>query len=164
PPAAIVADLQALVWLRDHPRLKAFILAHYLPRWRELWLPGLSARLTPEARGAAWLVPADGRYRIFAAPLLAEHPWFRGGGQVDVTLPAAPQVIGAMLRWSVNGRAVEASSGFLQLRRNDRLLVVAAMSQPIGIFVIPGDARRLFQHPPPGVTLDSLALRTTRLP
>jgi hypothetical protein len=164
PPAAVIADFQARAWLNDHPRLKSFVVTHYLPRWPELWLPAMNARLTPASTSTDWIVPADGLYRIFAAPSLAAHPWFHGGGQAEVWLPAAPIIIGATLRWSLNGVAREAAGGVLELRRNDRLRVMAATPQPLGIFLVPGDDQRLFRQPQPGVTLDSLALRTTHLP
>jgi len=164
PPAAVIGDLNALVWLHQHLPLKTFVMAHYLPRWRELWLPGLSARLTPESGTADWIVPADGHYRIFAAPALAGHPWFRGGGQAEIWLPEAPLVVGATLQWSVNGIARDAAGNALDLRKGDRLHLAASTLQPLGIFLVPGDDRRLFRQPPPGVSLDSLALRTTNLP
>jgi hypothetical protein len=164
PPAAVIGDLNMLLWLNQHPALKSFILAHYLPRWRELWLPAMSARITAAPISMNWIVPADGRYRIFAAPALAAHPWFRGGGHAEIWLPETPLVVGATLQWSVNGIARDAAGGVLELRRGDRLRVTVSASRQLGIFLVPGDDRRLFRQPPPGVTLDSLSLRTTHPP
>lgn len=164
PPAAFIADLNALFYLRDHPQLRAFFRSHYLPRWFELWMPAPNARLTPEHAQAEWIVPADGAYRIYASPRLAEHPWLTTGRQAEVTLPRAPLVEGATLQWSVNGVARDATSGVIVLRKKERLRVVATTSQPLGLFLIPGDDVRLFRQPPRGVSLDSLALRETHVP
>jgi len=164
PPAAFITDLNALIYLRDHPRLRTFLQSHYLPRWFELWMPAPNARLTPEHAQAEWIVPADGAYRVYASPRLAQHPWFTDGRQAEVTLPRAPLVEGATLQWFVNGVARDASNGVLALRKKERLRVVATTSQPLGLFLIPGDDVRLFRQAPPGVSLDSLALRTTHVP
>src|SRR5207302_9434069 len=75
PPAAIITDHNAYVWLTLHPSLASFATAHYLPYWRNLWVPAMSARLKA-GEFADWIVPATGRYRIYASNALATHPWF----------------------------------------------------------------------------------------
>jgi len=47
PPAEVVADYTVDNWLALHRPFAGFILTHYLPLWREIWLPGMSARVTP---------------------------------------------------------------------------------------------------------------------
>ncbi|MCU1229128.1 MAG: hypothetical protein JWO97_2012 [Acidobacteria bacterium] len=164
PPAAFIADLNILFYMREHPRLLAFLRRHYVPRWHELWMPAPNARLTPSAPSAEWIVPANGRYRIYASPRLAQHPWFIDGAQAEVALPPVSLIQGATLQWSVDGVPRDASSGVLLLRKKERLRVVATTSQPLGLFLVPGDDVRLFRQPPRGVSLDSLALRTTHMP
>jgi hypothetical protein len=164
PPAAFIADLNVLFYLRDHPQLLAFLRRHYAPRWHELWLPAPNARLTPAVSSAEWIVPANGNYRIYASPRLAQHPWFVDGAQAELSLPPSPLIEGATLQWFVNGAPRDASNGLLTLRKKERLRVVATTSQPLGLFLVPGDDVRLFRQPPRGVSLDSLALRTTHAP
>jgi hypothetical protein len=164
PPAAFIADLNVLIYMREHPRLLALLRRHYVPRWHELWMPAPNARLTPSAPSAEWVVPANGRYRIYASPRLAQHPWFIDGAQAEIALPPVSLIEGATLQWIVDGAPRDLSNGVLLLRKKERLRVVATTSQPLGLFLVPGDDVRLFRQPPRGVSLDSLALRTTHMP
>ena len=66
PPAAVISDYGARVWLSSHPDLRRYFMSHYLPYWRDLWLPGMSAVINPGGR-ATWTVPAGGDYAIYAS-------------------------------------------------------------------------------------------------
>lgn len=168
PPAAVIADHNLLLWLVSDRPLQQQLVRHYLPRWRNLWLPGLSARLTPEQPAFTWTVPADGDYRIYAAPALASHPWFArplfvstyheadaNRSQVRLGEPAYPET----LRWSVAPQ-----NGVLRLKKNQRLSVTSGAGMPLGLFLVPGDDRLLFRQPPPGVTIDASSPRVTHFP
>src|SRR5712691_2493944 len=54
PPRAVITDRNAAVWLAQHPDLGTFVVHHYVPLWRNLWLPGLSARLDQRTHVARW--------------------------------------------------------------------------------------------------------------
>ncbi|MGZ8710938.1 MAG: hypothetical protein ACXW28_12010, partial [Thermoanaerobaculia bacterium] len=65
PPAAVITDRNAAVWLASSPQPAGYVVRHYVPLLRNLWMPGMSARIEPGGR-AEWVVPAHGRYRLFA--------------------------------------------------------------------------------------------------
>jgi len=163
PPAAVVADYSVRYWLGTHPVLADFVVMHYLPYWRDLWLPGLSARLTPQHPSATWIVLRDGTYRVFASQRLAAHPWFRqplyfytpswrDPRQVVVTPADLLTASHVALTWSapVDGER-------LTLRKGERLTVTSHDANAIGIFVTTSDPSQLFLQPPPGITLEASA-------
>lgn len=39
PPDAVIADHDTRLWLATHPDLRRFVLANYVPVWRDLWIP-----------------------------------------------------------------------------------------------------------------------------
>ncbi len=168
PPAAVITDRNAAVWLAQHRELGAFVAHHYLPFWRNLWLPALSARLDPAHSVAQWYAPADGAYRLFISPALAAHPWLQHplayglspAGSLQVGLPeSVPNLL-----WYVNNRPAAPLRGVLNLHRRDAVTVVSVDQQRLGVFLIPGTDTRWFRQPPAGVTLDSEGPRTTHLP
>src|SRR5205085_4109787 len=116
PPAAVIIDHYAIVWVSTvQPELAHFLMTHYLPVWRKLWVPGLSARVMPHT-SMEWIVPADGAYRVIASAPLANHPWFRaplycGSYEGDASqchplrLPFAEP--NPALHWSLDGKPIE---------------------------------------------------------
>ena len=154
PPAAIVADHDARLWLARHPPLERIATTHYLPFWRDLWLPGLSARIAPGS-AAAWIAPAAGDYRVLASAELAEHRWFRqplniGGWRGgEAALPAGGS---GEVAFAVDG--APATGAVLRLRRGSRVLAMNRGAATLGVMLVRGDARELFRQPPPGVTLE----------
>ncbi|HUP50036.1 MAG TPA: hypothetical protein VNA04_14725 [Thermoanaerobaculia bacterium] len=163
PPAAVITDRNALVWLRMHPDLAGYVVRHYLPLWRNLLLPGLSARIEPGS-DALWIVPADGRYRVIVAPELAAHPWFRHPLAQRVGSDVVLEPLGAAsLQWSVDGKAIEPADT-IELRRGSRLTAVSAAAEPLGVFLLPGDEKVWFRQPPPDVTLDAEGPRQWHIP
>jgi hypothetical protein len=133
PPAALISDYGARVWLATHSDLRRYFMSHYLPYWRDLWLPGMSAVISPGSR-ATWTVPADGDYAVYASTSLAAHPWFRGN-------PTAFTRLG-------NGRPV-------RLKRGEPYTMASNDSRPIGVFIVPTNLKELFRQPPPGVDIDA---------
>jgi hypothetical protein len=166
PPAAVITDRNAVVWLLQNRALAGYVTRHYMPLWRNLWLPSLSARLAP-SQSVEWIAPADGRYRIVASHALASHPWFeapfgysrRGVGRMRA-IPRAD----ASVTFSIDGKAVDASRGLITLRKRDRLKATSTDSRPFGVFATPGHERTWFREPPAGVTLDSEGPRVTHVP
>ena len=133
PPAAVISDYGARVWLYSHPDLRRYFMSHYLPYWRDLWLPGMSAVINPGGR-ATWTVPAGGVYAIYASASLAQHPWFRG-------TPTAFTRLGS-------GRVVT-------LMRGQPYMMASNDSQPIGVFIVPVGLKEIFRQPADGVDIDA---------
>jgi hypothetical protein len=136
PPAAVIADVPTARWLIAHPRLAEFVRRHYLPRWPELLLPGMNARLTPQRPSQRWIVPVDGMYDVHAPPGL------------QLTVDGIPHP----------------ASGRLTLRRRQRLEVSGPIMQPTDVFIVPAGDALQFHRPPRGVTLDALVAPQTHLP
>src|SRR4051812_14048878 len=125
PPAAVVAEFDVRRWLYLHRPLSLFITSHYLPVWREIWMPGMSARLTPASRAARWIVLADGKYDVYASTTLASHPWFQQPLNLEhpvwrSVVPLSASDRGARVDWFVDGVPVQASPT-LTLRRGQRV-------------------------------------------
>jgi hypothetical protein len=164
PPAAIEADYASRAFFIVYFDLGLYTVSHYLPYWRDLWLPGMSARLTPQRPAAVWIVPADGVYRVYASPRLADHVWFRqplywhtllwrdARNVTTVRADEAWSMTGAPLAFSV------ASQGDrLVLRKGQQLAVALRAPASVGVFITPYEANELFQQPPVGVTLEASA-------
>jgi hypothetical protein len=168
PPGAVIADHDLRHWLYDHRPLGEFVVRHYVPLWREIWLPGMSARVTPLAPAARWIVLAGGTYDIYASANLASHPWYRQ--PLDFELPLwrgadAPSATdrSARIDWSVDGAPVSATT-VLTLRRGQRLDAISREPLPVGIMLI--DARNdfAFCQPPRGTTLEGSDLPRWHMP
>jgi len=132
PPAALISDYGARVWLSTHPDLRRYFVAHYAPYWRDLWLPAMSAVIPPRSQ-MTWIVPASGTYAIYASPALASHPWFFG----KVTTPTRLN----------DGKPID-------LQRGQRYTMTSTDPQPIGVFIVPAALQELFLQPPSGADID----------
>ena len=170
PPGALVIDQFAIGWLVQIQReLGAYFVHHYVPVWRNLWVPGPSARLQPGA-STRWIVPRNGLYRVYVSPKLATHPWFdrplsiayyKSTDRLPLELPAAAN--DPRLRWSIDG--VPADFGHsIALRKGQTLDVTSTAAETLGIVLLPTDDRILIRQPPPGVTLEGVATRVTHVP
>jgi hypothetical protein len=159
PPASIVADFSARKWLSVHPALGRFVVAHYLPLWSEIWLPGMSARLTPVTPAARWIVLADGTYDVYASTALAAHPWFRQPLDFEFPIwrgvqPPSPADHNAHVEWLVDGVPVPLSSS-LVLHRGQRLDALSREPVPIGLMLFDSRNTLCFCQPPHGTTLEA---------
>jgi hypothetical protein len=162
PPAAVIADHDTRVWMLRHRQLAQMVVGHYLPAETDLWLPGMSARLA-SGRSVQWSVPADGTYTIYASPRLATHPWFRQPLLFEARLwhdrravAIRPgDAITANVTFLINGAPVPANAKSLVLHRRDRLTATSSAAEPIGILLPRVSRERLFELPPPGVTLEA---------
>jgi hypothetical protein len=151
PPAAFISDYGARVWLATHPDLRRAITSHYLPFWRDLWLPGMSGVLLPRERGE-WIVPVSGEYKIYLSPSIAFHPWFRD-----------PIGTGSYARSDAYVRLPNSRS-LVTLRRGEHFVIQSRDRRPIGVFVVPVDRTELFRQPRPGVDIDGAFLPVTHVP
>lgn len=165
-PAAIVADHNALIWLQVQPDLQRFAVTHYLPVWRNLWLPGLSARLDERTRSATWIAPADGDYRVYASPRLASHPWFTRPLFVSSYFGADAKQLEVRLGAPANAGVAfgGVTANVLHLRKGERVEATWQNNGAVGVFLVRGNDALLFRQPPPGATLDGAAPRVTHLP
>lgn len=171
-PAALVIDYNAMVWIgRVQRELAPYFVRHYIPVWRNLWVPGMNARLTPESPRAAWVVPRDGTYRVFASAALAGHEWFRAPFRVvsyenhDAgTVLALPPARADAVEWRIDGAAADAAGGTLVLRKGQQLEAFSGSAAAQGVIVLSSGDTTLFRQPPPGATLEAATTRVTHVP
>jgi len=159
PPAAVIADYDVRKWLAAHRPFGEFIVTHYLPLWREIWLPGMSARLTPIAPAARWIVLADGTYDVYASTRLASHPWYRQPLDFERPLwrgvtPPSPADRDAHVDWIVDGAPVPATAT-MTLHRGQTVVAISREPQPAGIMLIGSKNDLAFCQPPRGTTLEA---------
>ncbi|HYC61147.1 MAG TPA: hypothetical protein VEK79_16425 [Thermoanaerobaculia bacterium] len=137
PPAAIIYDYRAALYLRDFPRVAEYATTHYVPVYRNLWVPGMTA-----IGSSVWVVPRAGTYDLWASDALLNHPWLTKPleyaavegplatryaiplaklppSPVDVTVDGAAQPLGTRTLTLKRGSRVEVAS----LRRTGILLV-----------------------------------------
>lgn len=151
PPAAIVYNERIQYWLTVFRRLGEYVLRHYLPLERNLWIPGMSARVDANQRYAAWLVPRTGRYEVHASELLAKHPWFSDplrygsmrGSELAIPLARLPK---APVDVRIDG-VVVAAAGVIELRRGSRLELRYRGAAPAGVVVVPADTGTICAAP-----------------
>jgi hypothetical protein len=166
PPAAVVFDHNLLVWLgRIQPELAPYFVRHYIPVWRELWIPAMNDRLRPGST-ADWIVPRDGVYRVYTSPALARHPWFREplavgsykGDDASRFTVVLPKPGAGPIRFS--GFAGDR----VALRKGQRVTALNPSTQEIAVILLSTDDRVLFRAPPPGATLEAESTRVTHMP
>lgn len=145
PPAAIIYSYRVFLWLRETPRLAAFVTHHYVPLYRDLWLPGMSAMLEAKPTRTTWTVVRAGRYDVYGSELLAKHPWFAkpleygmiNGSELAIPLRRLPRVPDAELRWSVDGVPLPVGVRTLDLRAGSTLELMATPHARTGVLVVP---------------------------
>jgi hypothetical protein len=159
PPAAVIADYSLCTWLASHRPLGEFIVTHYLPLWREIWMPGMSARVTPAAPGAGWIVLANGTYDVYASTRLASHPWYRQPFDFARPLwsgiqPLSPADRDARVAWFVDGAPIPPTTT-LTLHRGQRVDAISHEPLPVGIMLIGSQNEVAFCQPVPGIKLEA---------
>ena len=163
PPAAIVFDHNALLWVGTVQReLAPYFIRHYVPVWRELWMPGMNAKLAP-GRGFEWRVPADGDYHAYVSAQLVRHPWFRNplafatykkedASRFTVRLPAE------------GPGPVRFSAPLTGLKKGQRLAALNTAGRDVAVILLPTNDRVLFREPSGGATLEGETTRVTHVP
>jgi hypothetical protein len=153
PPAAIVYSARMSLWFDLHPDAGSYAMRHYIPMYRDLWVPGLSARVEPSRPRAAWIVPRDGVYRFYASETLAKHPWFRAELGTALTIGEdAPLYIvplrelppADLRRASVTVDNIPLRSTVVRFRRGQIVRLQSAWSAPVGVLFAPADLTELF--------------------
>jgi hypothetical protein len=170
PPAAIVFDHNALLWIGTVQRdLAPYFIRHYMPVWRELWIPAMNAALRP-GEAAQWVVPRSADYRPWGSSELAKHPWFSDPLRVATYKREDAKRfelgLGAMhtLPLSVTVDGLPAGEEVLRLRKGQRVTVVNTSDRRIGVVILSSNDTTLFRQPPPGVTLEGETTRVTHWP
>jgi hypothetical protein len=168
PPAAIIADYDTRRWMATHRQLGELVVTHYLPLWRDLWLPGMSARLTMAAPAAQWIALADGTYDVYASTRLASHPWYRQPLDFERPVwrdaaPVSPLDRDARIDWCVDDAPVPRTAS-LTLRRGQHVGAISREALPIGIMLIGSRNELAFCQPLPGTTLEASASPRWHLP
>ncbi len=154
PPAAVVFDHNVLLWVgRVQRELAPYLVRHYMPVWRDLWVPAMNAVVRPNER-VTFIVPRDGVYRLYASPELARHRWFRDPFSAyrgpELTLRATPQPLSI--------------SAGPSLKKGQQVVVTSHANEPLGIIMIAGNDRVLFRQPPNGASLEAETTRVTHVP
>lgn len=157
PPAAIIADYRLMLHLQLFPRLQAYTLRHYVPVYRNLWVPGMTTTIGPVPRRFVWLSPRQGRYDVHVSDLLAKHPWFSRPLEYVVTTGARARFLeipldrlppfDASLQWSVDGQLIPAGRQVLDLRKGSRVELVGAAPAMAGVFLVPHGTTLLCRAP-----------------
>ena len=150
PPAAIVYNERIRHWLGAFPHLGAYVVRHYLPLERNLWIPGLTALVDSRSRYAGWLVPRSGRYEVHASVLLAKHPWITHplryasmhGSDLAIPLTRLPRV---PVEVRVDGVAV--APGILDLKQGSRLELRYGGDAAAGVLVVPAGTKTVCAAP-----------------
>ena len=163
PPAAVVFDHNTFTWVTAvQGELAPYFVRHYIPVWRELWMPGLNVRLGAGQR-FTWIVPRDGAYRPYVSARLARHPWFRSplavaeykrddASRLTVQLPAPDR------------GPVQFDADLAHLRKGQRLTAFNPTGEELAVFLLPSADRVLFRQPPRGATLEAETTRVTHVP
>jgi hypothetical protein len=163
PPAALVVDHNALVWLAGVQReLTPYFTRHYIPVWRELWVPAMNARIAPGA-SQEWAVPRDGAYRVYVSRELARHPWFRTPLLVTSHRGRIAETFQVVLPAAGAGQ-VRFDRDVTRLRTGERITALNPTSDDLAVILLSTDDRVLFRQPPHGVTLEGETTRITHVP
>jgi hypothetical protein len=155
PPAAIVHSYRIHLWFRRFPDAATYATHHYVPLYRDLWIPGLSG-IVPPGEARTWKVPRDGRYRFLPSPLLTKHPWFANPVQFPlyrrsdaaiftIPLQRLPLADRGAARLTVNGTPVATPT--FALRQGDIVRIESGWNEPMGVLIVPEDVTVLFIAP-----------------
>lgn len=163
PPAVVVFDHNTWTWLTVVQReLAPYFVRHYVPVWRELWVPGMNVSLRPGA-SLTWIVPRDGAYRVYVSAPLARHPWFRD--PLRTASYKGPDASRLTFRLPEPGAGpVTFDADPSRLRKGQRLTATNTSGEQLAVFVLPSNDRMLFRQPPPGATLEAETTRVTHVP
>lgn len=141
PPAAIVYDQRVQRWLEAFPNLRNYTAHHYLPLYRNLLLPGMSAAVDARPTRSVWRVPVTATYHLWAGELATQPEFARllGTGDAYVELDRLPPFPYESLQLIVDGVAIPRGTRVLTLKKGSRLELVSSVPRPAGIlFVLHG--------------------------
>ncbi len=163
PPAAVVFDYNALLWTGTVQReLAPYFMRHYIPLWRELWIPAMNARIAPNS-AVQWSVPRDGNYRVYVSAPLARHPWFRNPFAFATYKKADASKFTVELPEPDAGPVqFDAAPG--RLRKGQKLTAWNPSNVELAVILLPTNDRVLFRQPANGATLEGETTRVTHVP
>jgi hypothetical protein len=153
PPAAVIYNTRMQRWFEIFPRTAAYATSHYVPRYRNLWLPGMTATLA-QGKPHAWRAPADGSYTLWASEALPRHPWFSkpleyaavsGPAAARYAIPLQQLPVAHDVLWSVDGKLVSGRTA--ELRKGARVAVLSREPRTIGVLLVPSGITTLAQAP-----------------
>ena len=167
PPGAVIYNFRGYNWFREWPDLGQHLVTHYLPRYPNLWLPGLSGRLDASRRTVEWTVPRSGNYLLAGSEVLAQHPWFKAALHIglrgtnlqrgiELAAKELSPVDGTVVAWTLNGQGLPAGVQRVSLRQGDRLASELRSGGPVGLFVVDARWPKLFEEAPLGSHMDEL--------
>lgn len=146
PPAAVVADYRMRVYLRAFPGLARYATTHYVPLFRDLWVPGMTALVGPAPTRVLWIAPRAGRYDVYASTALAAHPWLtrpleyaevRGPDAPKYAIPLRKLPPNVALEWTVDGVSQPRGIRTLTLRKGSRVELIARPGRRAGVLLVP---------------------------
>ena len=158
PPAAIVYNYRIHNWLVAFPEVGQYAVHHYVPLYRNLWVPGLSAGLGAGVSRLQWRAAAEGRYDIWASDLLAGHPWIARPLEygliegpdallMQIPLEQLPRVGAGSMEWIIDGVPQPRDATTLVLRKGSHVELRANMALRAGVLVVPHGIRTLCVAP-----------------
>ncbi|MEA2463175.1 MAG: hypothetical protein QOJ98_922 [Acidobacteriota bacterium] len=145
PPAAVIADYRLRVYLEAFPQTARYATTHYVPLYRNLWVPGMTAIVGPQPMRVGWIAPRAGTYDIHASVALATHPWFTNplayaataGPAYAIPLRRLPPLSSDVLQWRVDGIAQPRGMRTLTLRKGSRVELLASPATAAGVLLVP---------------------------
>lgn len=155
PPAAIVHSYRVHLWLRQFPDAADYATHHYIPLYRDLWLPALSAAVGP-GKSAEWIAPREGRYRLYASDLLLKHPWFQqplnyalyGGEDAPIFRVPLRELPQPRATLTIDGAPVTGTT--FALRKGARVRLQSPWRAPMAVMIVPEDLTEIFVTPAAG--------------
>jgi hypothetical protein len=158
PPAAVIADYRLRVYLEAFPQTARYATTHYVPLYRNLWVPGMTAIVGPRPTRAGWIAPRAGRYDVHASPALAPHPWFTQplayaatigplAAQYAIPLQRLPPLPAEALHWQIDGIAQPRGTRTLTLRKGSRVELIATPPRAAGVLLVPHGTNTLAVAP-----------------
>ena len=171
PPALVIANTRLENLAVETPAIGRILTTHYLPVEPNLWVPGLSAVLSPATPVWTWTAPEEGDYQILCSPGLARHPWFSAPFDITMPVPFPSQAMAVdpatfqnegmdQLHWRVDGKdAVPVSEAF-HLAKGQSLSVAFKGPGVLGVMLPRKGMGCLFTPPPRNVTLDYITFNS----
>jgi hypothetical protein len=148
PPAAVIADYRLRVFLEAFPQTARYATTHYVPLYRNLWVPGMTALIGPQPTRVGWIAPRAGRYDVHASAALAAHPWFTTplayaatagplAPRYAIPLQRLPPLSPDALQWRVDGIAQPRGANTLTLHKGSRVELIATPGRAAGVLLVP---------------------------
>lgn len=149
PPAAIIYNLRLQRWFEIFPQTAAYAVTHYVPLYRDLWVPGMTMTLEPGA-SAVWSAPAGGSFTLWPSETLLRHPWvtspleyasIQGTRAAQYAIPLRQLPPARAVEWSVDGIPVRGLN--VRLRKGSRVTIQSREPRRIGLLLVPSDIATL---------------------